>query len=189
MAEASVLTEILKRRDNLYGHFKLEACLQKKGSRYEIVFGKIVAQEQNQTRSIQPPLDFEDYVYVSQYFEFAELSPIIQEQNPTFKLNHYELVLEAATLRPSGMGRLSSNNLLSEWPTEIIELRPSSHQNYLNPKPLVSHAATRIFHDQYDGIREYVRTNISFNYNNGWIGAMLFILPDYRLRIREIRSD
>src|SRR5262249_10321113 len=52
-----------------------------------------------------------------------------------------------------------------------------------------AHKASRIFHDQYDGIRQYLGTKISFNYNNGWIGAILVILPDYRIRIREIVGE
>jgi hypothetical protein len=189
MAETSILTEILNRRVSLYAYFKVEACLQKIDSRFEIVFAKVTAQERNQAQSIKSPLDFGEYVYVSQCFELNDFPPILQEQNPTFKLGPYEFVLQNATLRSSSMGRVSSNNSFSEWPTELLELRPGSHQNYLNPKALVAHNASRIFHDQYDGIRQYMGMNISFNYNNGWIGAMLFILPDYRIRIREIVGD
>jgi hypothetical protein len=189
MAEVSILTEILNRRGSQYGHFKIEACLQKAESRYEIVFGKATAQQRSREKSNQPLLDFGDYVYVAQCFELNELQPILQEQNPSFKFGPYELMLQNATLRPSGLSRMSSNNFLSDWPAELLELRPHAHQNYLNPKPLVAHNTSRIFHDQYDGIRQYLGTKVSFNYNNGWIGAMLFILPDYRIRIREIVGE
>jgi hypothetical protein len=189
MAEASILTEILNRHGSQYGHFKIEACLQKAESRYEIVFGKVTAQQRSQEKSNQPLLDFGDYVYVAESFELSELQPILQEQNPSFKLGPYGLTLQNATLRPSGLSRMCSNNFLSSWPAELLELRPHAHQNYLNPKPLVAHNTSRIFHDQYDGIQQYLGTKVSFNYNNGWIGAMLLILPDYRIRIREIIGE
>jgi hypothetical protein len=186
MADTSILEEILSRRGPQYGHFSVEACLQKTEGRYELVFGKAVAREHGQEKVAQPPLDFGEYVYVSQCYSVTELPPVLQPQAPGFKLGPYEFALKDATLRAFGMGRMPSNNAVSEWPAELLELRPSSHANYVNPKPLVAHNVPRLFHDQYDGMQRFMRIKISYNYNNGWIGAMLIILPDYRLRIREI---
>jgi hypothetical protein len=143
MAEASILSEIINRRGAQYGHFRIEACLQRSGSNWEIVFGKATAEARNQTKVNQSVLDFADYVYVTQFIEVNELLRILQEQNPTFKFGSYELTLPGATLRPSGMNRLTSNSFLSDWPLELFELRPHIHQNYLNPKPLVAHNTPR----------------------------------------------
>jgi hypothetical protein len=189
MAETSHLTDLLKRYGTLYGHFKIEACLQKVDSRYELVFAKATAHERSRDKSIQPALDFGDYVYVTQCFDLTALAPILQEQHPTFELGAYRLTLKDATLRLSGSGRMPSNNHLSDWPAELLELRPAAHQNFHNPKSLVAHGTSRLFHDQYDGIFQYMGTRVSTTYNNGWIGAMLFILPDYRIRVRQIVAE
>lgn len=167
----------------------MDACLQKTETGYELIFAKAMAHEPSPKRLSQPSIDFGDYVYVSQCFSVAELPLIITEQHPTFTMGPYEFALKDASLRAFGMGKLPSNNIVSEWPTDIFELRPNTHTNYLNPKTLVAHNAAAVFRDQYEGIQRYMRVKISYNYNNGWIGAMLFILPDYRVRIHEIASD
>jgi hypothetical protein len=189
MPEPSILKNILDRRGNQYGCFTLEVCMMKTNSGYEIVFAKMTAQKQGTVITSPPPLDFGDYAYAARSFNANELLEIIQEQNPTFKIGSYEFVLTNATLRLSGLARMSSNNIMSDWPAELLELRSSSHANYLNPKALVAHGASRVFHDQYDGIQQYMGAKVSFNYNNGWIGAMLFILPDYRIRIQEVVGE
>src|SRR5260221_4117595 len=84
------------------------------------------------------------------------------------------------------MSRASSSNDLSEWPDDLIELRANSHSNYIPLKALVSHNTSRLFHDVYDGVQQFMGSRISNNYNNGWLRAVLFILPDYRVRICEI---
>jgi len=186
MAEAFLLTNILDRRGSQYSHFVFEVCLEKKESGYEIVFGKIFAAKRGESKPPRSPIDFGDYVYAACYFELSELGLILQESNPTFTVNGYKAILQNAYLRPSSMSRLSSNNDLSEWPADLMELRPNSHSNYVPLKTLVAHNTSRLFHDVYDGIEQFMGTRISNNYNNGWIGAVLFILPDYRVRICDI---
>src|SRR5438552_4690138 len=186
MAEMSFFNEILQRRNSQYGYFSVDACLQKTETGYELIFAKAIAHEPSPKRLSQPSIDFGDYVYVSQCFSVAELPSIIKEQQPKFTMGPYEFALKDASLRAYGMGRLPSNNIASEWPTDIFELRPNTHVNYLNPKTLVAHNAAAVFRDQYDGIQRYMQVKVSYNYNNGWIGAMLFVLPDYRVRIHEI---
>lgn len=119
-------------------------------------------------------------------FRLDELEAIVQEQNPTFKIGRYQFSVKDASLRPFGGGRLPSNNWLTGSPTEVLELRPASHTNYFNPVPLVAHDCPRIFHDQYDGIRQFIDTNVSTTYNSGLIGALLLVMPDYRISIIQI---
>lgn len=47
-----------------------------------------------------------------------------------------------------------------------------------------SHNTKRIFRDVYDGIEQYIGDKISNN--SGWVRAVLFVLPDYRIRICEL---
>jgi hypothetical protein len=67
-----------------------------------------------------------------------------------------------------------------------MELRAASHSNYIPLEPLVSYNIQRVFRDAYEGIQDYMGTRVSHDYNNAWLGAVLVILPDYRIRIREI---
>jgi hypothetical protein len=189
MADISRFTTLMQQRSSGYQHFTAEACLKRSEAGYEIVFGKVIAQRRGAEKVSRDPLDFGEYVYVASTFRLDELAPILQEQQPTFKIGQYQFVLKDALLRPHGISKMASNNPMTAWPTEVLELRPSSHNNYLNPSALVAHDCSRIFHDQYDGIRQYTGTNISFNFNNGLIGAMLFVLPDYRIRIRNIDAS
>jgi hypothetical protein len=188
MADVSAFQSLMQKRSSGYQHFTVEACLKKGDAGYEIVFGKVIAQRRGADKVSRDPLDFGEYVYVAGTFGLDELAPILQEQQPTFKIGQYRFTLKDAYLRPYG-SKMPSNNLMIAWPTEMLELRPDSHANYLNPSALVAHDCPRIFHDQYDGIRQYTGTNISFNHNNGWIGAMLFVLPDYRARISKIEAS
>jgi len=189
MADLSSFQSLMQQRSSNYDHFTAELCLKKSEPDYEIVFGKIVAQRRGTKTVNRDPLDFGEYVYVAGTLRLEELVPILQEQNPTVKLGEYQLTLKDASLRPLGSGKMSSKNAFSAWPIEVLEVRPSSHANYINPSSLVAHDCARIFHDQYDGIRQFIGTNVSFNYNNGYIGAILLVLPDYRIRIDKITAQ
>ena len=187
MADVSQFTSLMQQRSSGYQHFTAEVCLKKSEAGYEIVFGKVMAQRRGADEVSRDPLDFGEYVYVASTFRLDELAPILQDQQPTFKIGQYRFTLKDASL--VSCNKMPSNNPMIAWPAEMLALRPSSHSNYLNPSALVAHDCSRIFHDQYDGIRQYTGTNISFNYNNGWIGAILFVLPDYRVRIHKIEAS
>lgn len=188
MADLSVFQSLLQQRSSGYQHFTLAACLKNTDAGYEIAFGKMVAERRGTKEVQRDTLDFGEYVYVARTFRLDELVPILQEQQPTFKIGKYEVTLKDAYLRPYG-SKMPSNNPMIAWPAEMLELRPNSHANYLNPSALVAHDCPRIFHDQYEGIRQYTGANMSPNNNNGWIGAMLFVLPDYRVRISKIEAS
>ena len=188
MADVSPFQSLMQQRSCNYDHFTAELCLKKNDAGYEIVFGKMVAQPSGTKTLDRSPLDFGEYAYVAATLRLDEMVPILQEQNPTFRLGQYQLTLKDASLRPLGGSKMPSKNAFSAWPAEVLELRPGSHANYINPSSLVAHDCDRIFHDQYDGIRQFIGTNVSFNYNNGYIGAILFILPDYRIRIDKITA-
>src|SRR5262249_765910 len=84
------------------------------------------------------------------------------------------------------LSRRASNSDLSPWPADVTELRGASHSNYIPLEPLVSYKTQRIFHDAYEGIQDYMGTRVSYDYNNAWLRAVLVVLPDYSIRIREI---
>jgi hypothetical protein len=189
MADVSPFQSLMQQRSNNYDHFTAALCLKKSEQGYELVFGKIVAQRRGTKTVNRDPLDFGEYVYVASTLRLDELVPILQEQNPTFKFGKYQLTLKDASLRPLGIGKMPSNNAFADWPIEVLDLRPNSHANYFNPSALVAHDGPRIFHDQYDGIRQFIGTNVSPNYNNGYIGAVLVVLPDYRIRIDKIAAQ
>src|ERR1044071_9756921 len=188
MADLSRFHSLMQQRSSGYDHFSLAACIKKGKEAYDIIFGKVIAQRRGTEKAGREELDFGEYAYVKETLRLDELAPILQEQMPTFTIGKYRVVFPNAYLNPHGSGKMGSKNSLTPWPTEVLELRPQSHANYLNPAALVAHGCSRMFHDQYEGIREFVGTNVSFDYNNGLIGAMLLILPDYRIRISAVSA-
>lgn len=189
MADASLLINILNQRRSQYGHFLLEACLEKTPAvGYDSLFAKVTAAKADETKPIQAPLDFGSHVFAARRLELDELQPLIEQANPRFEIDRYSFVMTNAQLaRSFYQERLSSNNLWSDWPIDLLELRSASGANYIPPKALVSHNTKRVFRDVYDGIEQYMGDKISNN--SGWLRAMVLVLPDYRVRINEVACD
>lgn len=186
MADLPRFQFLMQQHSERYDHFTASVCLKKDDGGYQIVFGKLLAERRGTQHPISEALDFGEYVYTKGILQLDELEQILQEQTPTLRIGRYEFSLKDASLRYFGGGRLPSNNWLTDSPAEVFELRPASHANYFNPASLVAHDCPRIFHDQYDGIRQFIGTNISVTYNSGLIGALLLVMPDYRISIIQI---
>src|SRR5260221_7558741 len=122
MADISQFTSLMQQRSTGYQHFTAEACLKKSEAGYEIVFGKVIARRRGADKVNRDPLDFGEYVYVASTFRLDELAPILQEQQPTFKIGKYRFTLKDASLRPYG-SKMPSNNPMIAWPAEMLELR------------------------------------------------------------------
>jgi len=187
MANTSPLINILDQRRSQYGHFVLEACLEKTATtaNYENLFAKLTAVKSSETKAIQALLDFGSHVFAARRLELDELQSLVEQPNPTFEIDRYSFVMTNAQLaRSFYQERLSSNNPWSDWPIDLLELRSMGGANYIPPKALVSHNMKRVFRDVYDGIEQYMGDKISNN--SGWLRALLLVLPDYRVRISGI---
>lgn len=188
MADALLLTTILDQRSGQYGHFIFEACFEGAISGYNNLFAKLTAVKEGDDKPVQSPLNFGSYVFAARRFEIADIHAIMRQESPTFTVDTYSFVVEKAQLRRTYPRRISSNNIWSDWPVDLVDGHSGSGgSNYVAPEVLVSHNAPRVFHDVFDGIKQYMGDDISNN--SGWLRALLFVLPDYRLRIREIAGD
>lgn len=190
MANVLLLTNLLDQRRSQYGHFLLEACLERTATTasYDNLFAKVTAVKAGETKPIQAPLDFGSHVFAARRLELDELQPLIEQPNPTFSIGCYSFTFANPQLsRSFYQERLSSNNDWSDWPIDLLELRSMGGGNYISPRTLVSHNTRRVFRDVYDGIEQYTGDKIS--YNSGWLRALLLVLPDYRVRISEVAYD
>src|SRR5215831_2928098 len=103
MSNASLLINILDQRKSQYGHFVLEACLERTTTTasYDNLFAKLTAVKVGESKPIQAPLDFGSHVFAARRLELDELQPLIEQPNPTFKIDHYSFVMTNAQLARS----------------------------------------------------------------------------------------
>src|SRR5215467_16285929 len=100
MANTSPLINILDQRRSQYGHFVLEACLEKTATtaNYENLFAKLTAVKSSETKAIQALLDFGSHVFAARRLELDELQSLVEQPNPTFEIDRYSFVMTNAQL-------------------------------------------------------------------------------------------